>query len=576
MAKESAPPKRRKLAQDVVAKQEEILREQRFSVDAFNKLLDEYRVSEQLSELWETYDRMLVVFPRSGEVWTSYAKDLMDKGELKRLEKLFSKALPIVPYVPLWSTYIAHVQQATAGNPDGAATVSQAYEYTLDKVQYDSQSGQIWAQYIDFLDGLPAASSWEKQHKMDEMRKAYRRVVFLPVSNIEQLWRAYNGFENSVARTAARKFIDERSAGYMHARSVVRELANLTKDLNTTTLPAPREFNDAEKKQLTLWRKLINFEKSNPLTTDNETVQARVLYTFRQALMSMQFFSELWFEYAAYCEQIGQTTDAVEGLQLGREVNPDSFFLTNRLAELYEEKDDYDSLEKVYRGLIASLQNRSEIDGLAVTVAFSELVRATKRMQGIERAREVSKEGRLLPYATFHIFATLAELEKQAGSTEIAARIYQVAYTKFRDAPQFVRTYLTFLFEANDTRNAEVVFEKAASDFSPAQLRSLFELYLQKQASYGDTSLLSRLEQRYCELYPDGHPVELYSRRFRLFGVDPIGEELHLEGPAPTSHELIPVPQSIVDLAQQLPPEESYDGPEIDMNRLIEIIVEYA
>lgn len=577
MAQDKAPVKRRKLAQDVVAKQEEILREQPYNAVAFNTLLDEYKASDRSQELWETYGRMLAVFPQSGEVWTRYAQDLIAKDETKRVEQVFAQALPTVPYVPLWKTYLGYIQQNNAGNPEGITTISQAFEYTLNRVENDLQSGQLWSQYIEFLEAAPAASTLEKQHKMDETRKVYRRAVSLPVSNIEQLWRGYNAFENSVARTAARKFIDERSAAYMHARSVARELGNLTKGLNMTTLPQPRDFSAAEQTQLAGWRKLVAFEKSNPLNVDQETVQARVLYTFRQALMTMQYFSELWFEYASYCLEIGQKETALDALRLGREANPASFFLTARLADLYETKDDVEGVENTYRGLITCLQSQEpEVDGLAITVAYSELLRSICRMQGLAQARPIASECRKLPYATSHIYSTLAELERQAGNDTIAAQIYQVGYTKFRDAPQFVRSYLEFLFSRNDPSNAEVVFEKAASDFSPAQLRSLFELYLRDQAKYGDISLLARLEARYCELYPDANAVELYARRFRHFGADPVGEELHIKGAPTTSHELIPVPASIVELAKRLPSEEEYDGPEIDMPKLIELIVEFA
>lgn len=47
---------------------------------------------------------------------------------------------------------------------------------------------------------LQAHTSLEETHRMTAVRKAYQRAIVTPTHHIEQLWRDYENFENSVSR----------------------------------------------------------------------------------------------------------------------------------------------------------------------------------------------------------------------------------------------------------------------------------------------------------------------------------------------------------------------------------------
>lgn len=94
----------------------------------------------------------------------------------------------------------------------------------------DIASGPVWMDYISFLKSLPVClvnlpclvhflvhnlvplfisfgqiqlqtgNLQEETHRMTNVRKVYQKAIVTPTHHIEQLWRDYENFENSVSR----------------------------------------------------------------------------------------------------------------------------------------------------------------------------------------------------------------------------------------------------------------------------------------------------------------------------------------------------------------------------------------
>lgn len=47
---------------------------------------------------------------------------------------------------------------------------------------------------------LQAQTSPEETQRMTTIRKAYQKAIITPTHHVEQLWRDYENFENSVSR----------------------------------------------------------------------------------------------------------------------------------------------------------------------------------------------------------------------------------------------------------------------------------------------------------------------------------------------------------------------------------------
>ncbi len=141
-----------------------------------------------------------------------------------------------------------------------------------------------------------------------------------------------------------RKFLQEKSPAYMTARGSFVALQNITRDLRRTTLPRlPPAFGfegDVEyMTQVNLWKKWIDWEKDDPLVLKDEDVsafRARVLYVYKQALMALRFWPEMWFDAAEFCFENGMESEGNDFLTQGMAANPESCLLAFKRADRVE------------------------------------------------------------------------------------------------------------------------------------------------------------------------------------------------------------------------------------------------
>jgi cleavage stimulation factor subunit 3 len=114
------------------------------------------------------------------------------------MEQIFKDVLPVSYSVALWNFYLDYVVQAQAQAPE---VIQSAYEFALSQIGNDLESGGIWLAYIGFVKDGFTASTFEEQQKMETIRKLYQRAVKVPLSNIENIWKDYDTFENNLNKT---------------------------------------------------------------------------------------------------------------------------------------------------------------------------------------------------------------------------------------------------------------------------------------------------------------------------------------------------------------------------------------
>lgn len=269
-------------------------------------------------------------------------------------ERLFGMCLLNTPNVNLWTKYLDYIRRRNDLNDStghARQVVAQSYEFVIDNIGCDKDSGKIWAEYIQFIKfgpGQVGGSSWQDQQKMDQLRKAYQRAICVPIQNVNTLWKEYDQFEMGLNKTTGRKFLAERSPAYMSAKSANTALENVTRGLHRTNLPrlppAPGFDGDVEyMDQVEIWKRWIAFEKSDPLdikTDEPELYRKRILYAYKQALMALRFWPEMWVDAAEWCFENDITKDGADfGLDLlhqGIAANPESVLLALKLADRIE------------------------------------------------------------------------------------------------------------------------------------------------------------------------------------------------------------------------------------------------
>ncbi|KAA8912258.1 hypothetical protein TRICI_003538 [Trichomonascus ciferrii] len=551
----SSTGKRKRLPQDVVGKLEDRIAEDASDIDAWKELVEEYKKKEKLEELREIYERMLKNFPTSAETWIDYVDTELANGEFYKVEQLFSRCLPKVLNIKLWTHYLGYVRRINNVNStDGEKArqvISQVYEFVFERLGFDRNSGPLWKEYIEFIKSKEGTTTWEQQQQMDLLRKTYRRAICIPLVNVEDLWHAYNEFETNLNKTTARKFIAEKSAAYMTARSCIREMQNMIGSMDiTNTTPYPRRWTKKEEKESIRWFRWLEWEKKNPLGLDAETLKQRVVFTYKQAVMSMRYFPEIWFDAVEYLLSSDQAALANEFLSQAVHANPTSFILFFKKAELEEKEMKLKEMRETFIKLLdnhksyrtkleqqlaeteaetgardADVEKKLETNARDITTVYTAYMKSVKRAEGIKEARKVFSEGRKLPYSTYHIYVASAMMEyyndKNSG---IAGKIFEVGLKRYSEIASYVQEYFNFLIMTNDDTNARALFEKSVIKMSAEEARPLYERFLSYEANYGELAALLRLEKRYKDVYADVTAVSVFSKRYSQDGYDPIKE----------------------------------------------------
>ncbi|KAI5279944.1 mRNA 3'-end-processing protein rna14, partial [Ascosphaera acerosa] len=295
------------------------------------------------------------------EQWVAYATFELQHNELYRLEQIFNKSLLSVPDVRLWGIYLDYVRRrnnlTTDASGQARSVITSAYDFALQQVGIDKDSAPVWTDYVQIIrsgPGLIGNSTWQDQQKMDMLRKAYQRAINVPMAAVTTMWKEYGDFENGLNRLTGKKYLQDRSNGYMTARSCFLQVQRLTEGLRRTTVPRLPPLPGCEgyedfQRQLAIWRAWCRWETEDPLALKEEGdlagYRARVTYVYKQALMAMRFVPELYLEAATFCYEHALDAQGDEFLKQGIEANPESTLLAFKRADRLEltSADEHDA-----------------------------------------------------------------------------------------------------------------------------------------------------------------------------------------------------------------------------------------
>ncbi|KAJ5287991.1 RNA-processing protein HAT helix [Penicillium angulare] len=352
---ESAASKGRLPHDTVGILQDRVDEDPRGDLKAWLELIAEHQKRNRLDSAREVFERFLKLFPMAADQWVDYAKMESDLNELFRLEQIFSRTLLTIPSVKLWSVYLDYVRRRNPLTTDttGQArrVISSAYDLALQYVGMDKEAGDIWTNYVEFIRSSPGTvggTGWQDQQKMDLLRKAYQKAICVPTQAVNALWKEYDQFEMGLNKMTGRKFLQEYSPSFVTARSSYTELQNLTRELKRTSFcrlpPILGSDGDEEyAKQVDIWKRWIAWEKEDPLVLkedDPAAFKARVVYVYKQALMTLRFLPEIWFDASEFCFLNDMENEGNELLKQGIEANPESCLLSFKRADRLEATSD--------------------------------------------------------------------------------------------------------------------------------------------------------------------------------------------------------------------------------------------
>ncbi|XP_048227548.1 cleavage stimulation factor subunit 77 isoform X2 [Ricinus communis] len=435
------------------------------------------------------YEQLLSLFPTAAKFWKQYVEAYMAVNNDDATRQIFSRCLLNCLQVPLWRCYIRFIRKVNdRKGVEGQEETRKAFDFMLGYV--DIAAGPVWMEYITFLKSLPALNAQEESQRMTAVRKVYQKAIVTPTHHVEQLWKDYENFENSVSRQLAKGLISEYQPKYNSARAVYRERKKYVDDIDWNLLAVPPTGSYKEELQWMAWKRFLAFEKGNPQRIDSVSSNKRIIFTYEQCLMYLYHYPDIWYDYATWHAKGGSIDAAIKVFQRALKALPDSEMLKYAYAELEESRGAIQPAKKIYETLLGDGVN-------ATALAHIQFIRFLRRNEGVEAARKYFLDARKSPNCTYHVYVAYALmafcLDKDP---KMAHNVFEAGLKRFMHEPVYILEYADFLSRLNDDKNIRALFERALSSLPPEESVEVWKRFTQFEQTYGDLASMLKVEQR--------------------------------------------------------------------------------
>jgi hypothetical protein len=95
------------------------------------------------------------------------------------------------------------IQRVINPTPAAEDAILDAYEFAVDHIGHDPDSGEIWADFILFIKSRSVNAVSKGQKNIEVLRKAYHRAVQIPLENVDVLWKELDLLEYSLDKFKA-------------------------------------------------------------------------------------------------------------------------------------------------------------------------------------------------------------------------------------------------------------------------------------------------------------------------------------------------------------------------------------
>ncbi|KAL5977549.1 Cleavage stimulation factor subunit 77 [Asimina triloba] len=363
----------------------EILSTDKYNVEAAEILANEAQLVP-ISEAAPIYEELISTFPTAAKFWKQYVEAYMTVNNDDATKQIFSRRC-----------YIRFIRKANEKKgAEGLEETRKAFDFMLHYVGI-----YLLVIYnVDLLMGfLQAMTAQEESQRMTSVRKAYQRAIITPTHHLEQLWKDYENFENSVSRALAKGLLSEYQPKYNSARAVYREQKKYVDEIDWNMLAVPPTGSCKEEQQYIAWKKFLAFEKGNPQRIDIASSNRRIAFAYEQCLLYLYHYPDIWYDYATWQAKSGSVEAAVKIFQRALKALPDSELLRYAFAELEESRGSIQPAKKIYENLLANDVN-------ATALAHIQFIRFLRRT--IEAARKYFVDARKSPNCTYHVYVAYA------------------------------------------------------------------------------------------------------------------------------------------------------------------------
>uniref|UniRef100_A0A672T1X6 Cleavage stimulation factor subunit 3 n=1 Tax=Sinocyclocheilus grahami TaxID=75366 RepID=A0A672T1X6_SINGR len=529
MSTEAPPDQAAEYIPEKVKKAEKKLEENPYDLDAWSILIREAQ-NQPIDKARKTYERLVAQFPSSGRFWKLYIEAEIKAKNYDKVEKLFQRCLMKVLHIDLWKCYLSYVRETKGKLPSYKEKMAQAYDFALDKIGMEIMSYQVSVLTVK------AVGSYAENQRITAVRRVYQRGCVNPMINIEQLWRDYSKYEEGINVHLAKKMIEDRSRDYMNARRVAKEYETVMKGLDRNAPSVPPQNSPQEAQQVEMWKKYIQWEKSNPLRTEDQTlITKRVMFAYEQCLLVLGHHPDVWYEAAQYLEQSSKLLAEKGDMNNAKLFSDEAANIYERAIGtllkknmlLYFSFADYEE-SRMKHEKVHSIYNRFlAIEDIDPTLVYIQYMKFARRAEGIKSGRTIFKKAREDPRTRHHVYVTAALMEYYCSKDKsVAFKIFELGLKKYGDIPEYILAYIDYLSHLNEDNNTRVLFERVltSGSLSPEKSGEIWARFLAFESNIGDLASILKVERRRFMAFKDeyeGKETALLVDRYKFMDLYP-------------------------------------------------------
>uniref|UniRef100_A0A8C9MYR9 Cleavage stimulation factor subunit 3 n=2 Tax=Passeriformes TaxID=9126 RepID=A0A8C9MYR9_SERCA len=464
-----------------VKKAEKKLEENPYDLDAWSILIREAQ-NQPIDKARKTYERLVAQFPSSGRFWKLYIEAEIKAKNYDKVEKLFQRCLMKVLHIDLWKCYLSYVRETKGKLPSYKEKMAQAYDFALDKIGMEIMS--------------------------------------------------YQGINIHLAK----KMIEDRSRDYMNARRVAKEYETVMKGLDRNAPSVPPQNTPQEAQQVDMWKKYIQWEKSNPLRTEDQTlITKRVMFAYEQCLLVLGHHPDIWYEAAQYLEQSSKLLAEKGDMNNAKLFSDEAANIYERAistllkknmllyfayADYEESRMKYEKVHSIYNRLLA-------IEDIDPTLVYIQYMKFARRAEGIKSGRTIFKKAREDARTRHHVYVTAALMEYYCSKDKsVAFKIFELGLKKYGDIPEYVLAYIDYLSHLNEDNNTRVLFERVLTSGSlpPEKSGEIWARFLAFESNIGDLASILKVEKRRFTAFKEeyeGKETALLVDRYKFMDLYP-------------------------------------------------------
>lgn len=452
--------------------------------EIYQKIDADAPISDEKRELYET---LINMFPTYPEFWIWYIRDELNANNQDLAQKLFYRCLPIVPDVALFQHYLDYVTATCTDKQQICA----AYEYALSNIGIDMDAKSIYMQYVEF-----AQVAGNEIVSVEHLRRLYHRALLIPMNGLNEILAHYENWEKSKSRELANKLIPEQERHFKATANVYHKKKKYHEPLKCELHSIEQGGFDS----LHRWRLFIEFEKTNPLGASPEILKSYVVYAYRCALMSLQYCSILWHEYAQYLVSIDESNEAIDVYKKAIHILPKNLMLNFTYAELLESRKRSSEARELYQQLIEqSKENPSDF-----TLAAILYLQFLQRTEGPISMRKEFMKLMQAESCTYHLYLAMAKIENNVNvNRDAAIKIITLAAQKYGDDNSFQEKVIKRLIDMNAEKEVLTILENNQTKLSKESKLEIYKTFW-KHLFYrnGDAQLLNQIKQEIETMEP--------------------------------------------------------------------------